>query len=133
MIAKPTATSAAATTIMKNTSICPSPFPLYAEKAAKRRFTELSISSTQPKIMIAFFLSNTPSTPKQNKTVLSTIKFYKGTLCIKVFASIISYKSLLPINTEPTIPARIRIEASSNGRTYSLNRSPPRFFVSPTE
>lgn len=131
-MANPTATSAAATTIIKNTNICPLPSPLYAENAASSKFTEFSINSTQPKITIAFFLSNTPRTPKQNNRELKTMKFSKGTLCIKVFTSIF-YKSFLPINTAPTIPAKIRIEASSKGSTYSLNNNFPRFFVSPTD
>ena len=78
MIANPTATSAAATTMMKKTKICPFPSPLYDEKAASRRLTEFSINSTHPKIMMAFFRINTPKTPKQNKTVLRTMKYSKG-------------------------------------------------------
>ncbi len=132
MMASPTATSAAATTIIKKTNICPFPSPLYAEKAAKRRFTELSINSTHPKIMMAFFLNNTPRTPKENKIVLRITKYSKGTLCINVLVESIIYKSFLPIKTAPTIPAKIRIEASSKGKTYSLNNNFPKFLVNPT-
>ena len=131
MMAKPTATSAAATTIIKKTKIWPCPSPLYAEKAAKRRFTEFNINSTQPNMMMAFLRTNTPKTPKQNKKLLKIIYQLSGMLCINEFTSI-SYKSFLPINTAPTIPAKIRIEASSNGNTYSLNNNLPKFLVSPT-
>jgi hypothetical protein len=41
------------------------------------------------------------------------MKYSKGTLCINVLLESIIYKSFLPINTAPTIPAKIRIEASS--------------------
>ena len=132
MMAKPTATSAAATTMIKNTKIWPLPSPLYVENAANKRFTELSINSTHPKMMIAFFLNNTPSTPKENKIELRIIKYSKGTFCINVLVASIIYKSFLPINTAPTIPAKIRIEASSKGNTYSLNNSLPKFLVKPT-
>lgn len=132
IIANPTATSAAATTMMKNTKICPLPSPLYAENAANSRFTEFNINSTHPKMMMAFFLRSTPKTPKQNNTLLKTIKCSKGTLCIKVFAVSIFYKSLFPINTAPTIPAKISTEAISNGKTYWLNNSFPKFLVKPT-
>ena len=87
IIAKPTATSAAATTMIKKTRICPFPSPLYDEKAASKRFTELSINSTHPKMMMAFLRIKTPKTPRQNKTELRIIKYSNGTACINEFTS----------------------------------------------
>ncbi len=71
MIAKPTATSAAATAIMKKTKICPDGSDLYDENAANRRFTELSINSTDMKIMMALRRVNTPMIPIQKRAVLN--------------------------------------------------------------
>src|SRR3989339_1166386 len=70
MIAKPTAASAAATVITKNTKTCPIEFPKYEEKVTKVRFAELSISSILIKTTIAFLLINTPATPTQNMNAL---------------------------------------------------------------
>jgi len=76
MIASPTLTSAAATTMMKNTNNCAS-VPALAdklavaggifEKATSSRFTELSISSIHIKMMMALRRVNAPVTPMQNK------------------------------------------------------------------
>lgn len=79
IIASPTLTSAAATTIIKNTNNCAST-PLAAiawpatcvaggvfENATNKRFTELSISSIHIKIMMALRRVSTPVTPIQNK------------------------------------------------------------------
>src|SRR5690242_8621110 len=67
MIANPTAASAAATVITKNTNTWP-PTPYTWEKATKVRFTALSISSTHMNTMIAFRRVNTPTTPIVNST-----------------------------------------------------------------
>src|SRR5205085_11569100 len=67
-IANPTATSTAATTITKNTNTCPAGSFQYEENATSKRFTALSISSTDMKIIIAFLRNKTPITPMQNKT-----------------------------------------------------------------
>lgn len=63
IIAKPTATSAAAKAIMNNTKTWPAGSPLYAEKATKSKLTELSISSIDIMMMITFRLVRAPTTP----------------------------------------------------------------------
>src|SRR3954463_3006185 len=67
MIASPTAASAAATVITKNTKTCPAT-PYAWAKAMKVRFTALSISSTHMKMMIALRRVSTPTTPMVNST-----------------------------------------------------------------
>ena len=69
-MANPTATSAAATTMMKNTKICPSVSPCILEKDTNAKFTALSINSTHMKMMMAFFLNNMPKTPSAKSTAL---------------------------------------------------------------
>jgi uncharacterized membrane protein len=79
MIAKPTLTSAAATTMMKKTKNCPS-IPAFGfavvcarlcifEKATNNRFTELSMSSMHMKTMMEFLLVSTPAIAIQNKAM----------------------------------------------------------------
>lgn len=65
-MAKPTATSAAATAMMKNTNTCPDASPLYDENAVSSKFTEFSINSTDINTIIAFLLMRTPVMPTQN-------------------------------------------------------------------
>lgn len=76
MIASPTLTSAAATTIIKKTNICASAPPTVTppggvaifcifEKATNKRFTAFNINSTHIKMMIAFLRVSTPATPIQ--------------------------------------------------------------------
>jgi hypothetical protein len=76
IMASPTLTSAAATTMIKKTKICPS-IPAFGfvaasacwcifEKATSNRFTAFSISSMHMKIMIALRRVSTPATPIQN-------------------------------------------------------------------
>ena len=67
MMASPTATSAAATAIMKNTKTCPAGSERYDENATKSRFTALSINSTDIKIIMAFRRISTPTMPMINK------------------------------------------------------------------
>src|SRR6266545_5284557 len=67
MMARPTAASAAATAITKNTNTCP-PTPSRCANAMKVRFTALSISSTHMKITMALRRTSTPATPSVNKT-----------------------------------------------------------------
>ena len=82
MIASPTLTSAAATTIIKKTNNCPSvPFDgtlaglarnaelCNLEKATNSKFTALSINSMHIKMMMAFLRVNTPTIPIQNKAI----------------------------------------------------------------
>jgi hypothetical protein len=71
IIARPTAASAAATVITKNTNNCPTGFPIKDEKVIKERFAELSISSTDIKTTIAFLLVRTPVTPTINMKALN--------------------------------------------------------------
>jgi hypothetical protein len=85
MIERPTQTSAAATTIIKNTNNCPSipavelEFAASAfsfcilENATNKRLTAFNMSSIHIKIMIAFLRVNTPTTPIQNKKNASVI------------------------------------------------------------
>src|SRR4029079_700913 len=67
MIASPTAASAAATVITKNTKTCP-PAPYCCAKATKVRFTALSISSTHMNTMIALRRISTPNRPITKST-----------------------------------------------------------------
>src|SRR5436305_6783479 len=67
MIASPTAASAAATVITKNTKTWPAT-PYACANATKVRFTALSISSTHMNTMIAFRGISTPNTPIANST-----------------------------------------------------------------
>ena len=63
IIANPTAASAAATAIIKNTKACPFWFPRYDENVINTRFTEFNISSIHMNTIIAFLLIRTPITP----------------------------------------------------------------------
>src|SRR3954468_21904870 len=67
MMARPTAASAAATVMTKNTNTWPAT-PYTCAKATKARFTALSISSTHMKMMIAFRRVSTPTTPMTKRT-----------------------------------------------------------------
>src|SRR3954462_11116662 len=69
MIASPTAASAAATVMTKNTKTCPAT-PYTCAKATNVRFTALSISSTHMKTMIAARRVRTPTKPIVNRTAL---------------------------------------------------------------
>src|SRR5690606_21656957 len=66
MSASPTAASAAATVITKNTNTCPS-IPTARESATKARFTAFSISSMHRKSTIAFRRNTTPAVPIVNR------------------------------------------------------------------
>lgn len=82
MIARPTLTSAAATTMMKNTNSCASspveylgpPKPEFTnaycifEKATSNRFTAFSISSMHMNTIMALRRTSTPVIPMQNST-----------------------------------------------------------------
>src|SRR3954470_18468593 len=67
MIARPTAASAAATVMTKNTNTCP-PTPYACANATKLRLTALSISSTHMNTMMALRRISTPNTPITNST-----------------------------------------------------------------
>jgi hypothetical protein len=63
MMARPTAASAAATAITKNTNSCPIELPRYDENVIRVKFAELSINSIDIKTIMAFLLIKTPITP----------------------------------------------------------------------
>src|SRR5579884_2459109 len=67
MIASPTAASAAATVITKNTKTCPVT-PYDCANATNVRFTAFSISSTHMNTMIALRRMSTPTSPITNRT-----------------------------------------------------------------
>src|SRR6266850_2591335 len=67
MMASPTAASAAATAITKNTNTWP-PTPRPCASATNVRFTALSISSTHIKITMALRRIRTPATPSVKST-----------------------------------------------------------------
>jgi len=69
IMAKPTATSAAATTIIKIAKTCPvsSKGTIYREKATMAIFTPLSISSIDIRITMALRLARAPYSPIENK------------------------------------------------------------------
>jgi hypothetical protein len=71
IIARPIAASAAATANIKNTKIWPFISPRKEENATKDKFIELSISSIDIKMIIAFLLTSTPETPIQKSIVLN--------------------------------------------------------------
>jgi hypothetical protein len=71
MIANPTAASAAATAITKNTKSCPVASPKYEENVISVRFAELSINSTDIKTTIAFLRVSTPTIPTENINALN--------------------------------------------------------------
>ena len=67
-IARPTTTSAAATTITKKATTCPLRFPCIRAKATNARLQALSISSTHMKMTMALRRTSTPVAPIANKT-----------------------------------------------------------------
>ena len=85
MIANPTLTSAAATTIIKKTNNwasvpaatalvwAPPKAGFIFENATNNKFTAFNISSIHMKIMIAFLRVKTPVTPIQNKHAANAI------------------------------------------------------------
>ena len=66
-IARPTAASAAATVITKNTMICPSTEPRARPKATNVRFTAFSMISIDSRIVIRLRRTNTPAVPIVNR------------------------------------------------------------------
>ena len=65
--AKPTATSAAATVIIKNTKILPSKFKAVREKLTRARFIPFNINSKDIKTSKRFLRRRTPKKPIENK------------------------------------------------------------------
>ena len=69
-MASPTATSAAATTIIKKTNICEEASFYSFEKATISKLTALSINSIHMKMIIAFLRIRVPIIPMENKARL---------------------------------------------------------------
>lgn len=84
-IAKPTATSAAATAIIKNTKTCPLLSDKKLENATNSKFTAFNINSIDIKIIMALRLKSTPKTPIVNNTVDNNMYHSKGITCIALF------------------------------------------------
>src|SRR4029450_8863976 len=78
MMAKPTTTSAAATTIEENGRTWPFRLPCSLENATSARFTAFSWSSTDMKITNAFFRTSTPIGPMATSTAERTTKYEMG-------------------------------------------------------
>src|SRR5262245_5938572 len=68
MIARPTATSAAATAITKKTTAWPSRFPARCPKATSARFAAFNMSSIDMKMTSGLRRMTTPTTPIVNRT-----------------------------------------------------------------
>ena len=66
-MARPTAASAAATVMTKNTMICPSAVPIDRPKATKLRLTAFSMISIESRIVIRLRRTNTPAVPMANR------------------------------------------------------------------
>src|SRR5687768_10688827 len=81
MIARPTATSAAATTKMKTTNTLPrsSIEANRRENATSARFVALSISSTDMRITTALRRTRTPAVPMKNSTAETAMNAPRGT------------------------------------------------------
>lgn len=75
MIARPTATSAAAMTNTKTTNTLPrsSIEPYFRENATSARFAAFSMSSTHMRITTAFRRVSTPAHPMKNSTADTAI------------------------------------------------------------
>src|SRR5579872_3908969 len=111
MMARPTAASAAATTITKNTNTCPLSWCQWLAKATKLRFTPLSINSMAMKMVMMFRFSRNAETPRQNRIALRTRYQERGTIQL----------SLRARTTAPIMAIRISTEVISNGSRKSLN------------
>src|SRR2546426_9177817 len=111
MIARPTAASAAATAITKNTKICPAT-PSDCASATNARFAALSISSTHIKMTMALRRSSTPATPSANSTAETPSDGPRSIQSFR-FAS----------TTAPTIAASNSTLVISKGMRYWENRS----------
>ena len=73
-IARPTTTSAAATTITKNAMTCPSSDPCILAKATNARLTAFSMSSTHMNTTIALRRTSTPTAPITKRITASATK-----------------------------------------------------------
>src|SRR5262249_5297823 len=87
MMASPTATSAAATHITKNTSACPSAVPCRCPRATSATLAALSMSSIDMKMTSGSRRINTPSTPMLNSTAESATYQEGGTGMLRRLSS----------------------------------------------
>src|SRR6185369_2059216 len=71
MIARPTAASAAATVMTKNTITCPSIEPWWRAMATNARLTAFSMISMAMKMTMTFRRDSTPNTPMENRAAES--------------------------------------------------------------
>lgn len=74
MMAKPTAASAAATVMTKNTMTCPSIEPADLAKVMKTRFAAFSMISTDMNCVIKSFFTKKAIMPRKNRTMLKIKK-----------------------------------------------------------
>ena len=68
MIARPTTTSQAATTIVKKDATCPERFPCTLENVTKARFAAFNINSININTTMAFLRTTTPIAPIVNSS-----------------------------------------------------------------
>ncbi len=109
MIASPTAASAAATVITKNTITCPSIEPLVRAKATNARLTAFSMSSIAMKMTMTLRRTSTPKAPIAN----STARQRRGTR--RAASARHGSPASAPSTTAPTIATSSSTEVSSNG------------------
>src|SRR5262245_21877322 len=109
MIARPTATSAAATHMTKNTRACPSADPHRCPSDTSARLAALSISSMDMKMTSGSRRINTPSTPMLKSTAESATYQDAGTIY-----SVPGFR--LASASTPTIATSSRTEVTSKGK-----------------
>ena len=118
MMASPTAASAAATTITKKTKICPLSACQCAAKATKERFTPLSISSIDMKMVMMLRLIKKPgdAAGEQNPAQHQIIRKRNHQ---SSFSPLRRFAACAASTTAPMIAIRIRIDVTSNGSRKS--------------
>ena len=146
-MASPTATSAAATAMMKNTNTCASGSLCCAENATSKRLTAFNINSMHIKTMIALRRNKTPSTPMPKRIAQSVMYQFNGMICmadilvrsvecgvrrVSHFFYLCNHLILfLASITAPTIAAKNKTDESSKGTKKSLNKTVPSRLVNP--
>ncbi len=107
-MARPTAASAAATVMTKNTMIWPSTAPSARPNATNVRFTAFSMISIDSRIVIRLRRTNTPAAPIANRIAESRGSRSSGDHHRPLGAS------RRASTTAPTIATRISTEVTSN-------------------
>src|SRR4051794_11953936 len=79
-MARPIAASAAARAITRKVKMCPSTLPIWRAKVRKLRFTALSMSSIDMKMMKRLRRETTPTTPMQKSRALTIRKSWVPTM-----------------------------------------------------